>query len=101
MPRSNRPKRGRGGKREEPEALDLDRALRGMKRTETKRGVEYTVQSSTGSNAEDGKTWICPHCNVLIQKGVAHIVAWDANRDISTRRHFHTACWKSFQGPLL
>ena len=101
MPRSNRPKRSKNSKREEPVEIDLDRALRGMKRTEVKNGVEYTVQTSSGANAEDGKTWICPHCHVTIQKGVTHIVAWDAHRDVSTRRHFHNACWKSFQGPLL
>lgn len=101
MPRSNRPKRGRGGKREEPEELDLDRVRRGIPRTVVKRGVEYTVQTSTGSNSEDGKSWVCPHCNMPIQKGLAHTVAWDAVRGLDTRRHFHNACWTSFQGPLL
>ena len=101
MPRSNRPKKSKNSKREEHTEIDLDRALRGMKRTEIKNGVEYTVQSSTGANADEGKTWVCPHCHISIQKGVAHLVAWDAHRDIATRRHFHTACWKSFQGPLL
>jgi hypothetical protein len=29
------------------------------------------------------------------------VVAWDAVRGVDTRRHFHTACFNSFQGPLL
>jgi hypothetical protein len=36
-----------------------------------------------------------------ISKGLSHIVAWDELRGVETRRHFHNACWKSFQGPLL
>jgi hypothetical protein len=36
-----------------------------------------------------------------ITKGISHIVAWDSVRGVETRRHFHNACWKSFQGPLL
>jgi hypothetical protein len=38
---------------------------------------------------------------LMITKGTAHTVAWDAHRDIATRRHFHNNCWNSFQGPLL
>ena len=100
MPRSNRPKNGKG-RRDEPEELNLDIALRGVKRTELKRGVEYTVQHSSGANAEDDKQWICPHCHTNIVKGVAHIVAFDTHRGVSTRRHFHNACWKAWQGRLL
>jgi hypothetical protein len=36
-----------------------------------------------------------------ITKGISHIVAWDSVRGVETRRHFHNACWKSFQGQLL
>lgn len=100
MPRSNRPKR-RGQKNEEPEDLNLDVLRLGIKRTEIKRGVEYIVQTTAGHRAEDDKVWTCPHCNKLITKGTAHTVAWDAHRDVATRRHFHNACWKSFQGSLL
>lgn len=100
MPRSNRPKNGKG-RREEPAALNLDVALRGVKHTLVKRGVEYTVQTSSGANAEDDKQWICPHCNMVIVKGVVHIVAFDTHRGVGTRRHFHNACWASWQGSLL
>lgn len=100
MPRSNRP---RGGKTrsDDIEALDLNVLRLGLRRTEIKRGVEYTTQTSVGANADDGKTWVCPHCNLQITKGLSHIVAWDEIRGVDTRRHFHNACWKSFQGPLL
>ena len=99
MPRHNRP---RGSKRNhEPEELNLSAARLGIRRTEVKRGVEYTTQTSVGANADDAKTWVCPHCHLQIAKGVSHIVAWDSVRGVETRRHFHNACWKSFQGPLL
>jgi ribosomal protein L37AE/L43A len=100
MPRSNRPKRKRGQSDEVPE-LNLDAVRAGIKRTEIKNGVEYNVQTTTGARADDDKIWVCPHCHLNITKGIAHTVAWDAHRDISTRRHFHNACWKSFQGKLL
>ncbi len=98
MPRSNRPKRS---KKEEPEELDFSTIKFGIRRTEIKRGVEYTTQTSVGANAGDDKVWVCPHCNLQIAKGVSHIVAWDEIRGVDTRRHFHNSCWKSFQGPLL
>ncbi|MFM6970986.1 MAG: hypothetical protein ACKOWH_00130 [Rhodoluna sp.] len=99
MPRSNRP---RGSKKKpESEELDLSTLRLGIRRTEIKRGVEYTTQSSVGARAEDDKTWVCPHCHLQITKGVSHMVAWDSVRGLDTRRHFHNACWKSFQGPLL
>ena len=99
MPRSNRPKKTKK-QQEEPE-LNLELARRGSKRQETKRGVEYYVQPTSGQNAEPGKTWICPHCSGTITKGTAHLVAWQVFRDASERRHFHTNCWAGFTGVLL
>ena len=81
--------------------LDLDRVRVGVKRTEIKRGVEYSVQTTSGQNAEQDKSWVCPHCNLAISKGQNHTVAWDSIRGVETRRHFHNSCWKAFQGPLL
>jgi hypothetical protein len=99
MPRSNRPKRSRQGKAEEPE---LNRGvLYGVKRTEIKRGIEFTVQTHSGSSSEESKAWTCPYCNQRIALGTGHIVAWDEHRGSDGRRHFHTECWKKFQGPLL
>lgn len=98
MPRSNRPKRS---KKVESTELNLDVVRIGIKKTVIKNGVEYVVQTTTGARADDDKTWVCPHCNLTIAKGTAHTVAWDAHRDIATRRHFHNHCWSSFQGPLL
>jgi hypothetical protein len=99
VPRNNRPKRFNN--REVPEELDFSLLRMGIRRTEIKRGIEYTTQTSVGANADDDKSWVCPHCNLQISKGLSHIVAWDSVRGVETRRHFHTACWKSFQGQLL
>jgi len=98
VPRSNRPKGSKQGKAEEPE---INRGvLYGVRRTETKRGVEFTVQTHSGSSTEESKTWICPFCNLRIGQGTGHVVAWDELRGSDGRRHFHTECWKKFQGPL-
>lgn len=79
----------------------MEALSRGIRRTEFKRGVEYTVQSTSGKSEDADKVWICPHCNQTIQRGIAHVVAWDAHRGLDTRRHFHSACWKAWQGTLL
>lgn len=99
MGRPNRPKRGQP-QRVEPEELNLSLVRMGVRKTEIKRGVEYTVQTSVGANAEEDKTWVCPNCHLDISKGLSHVVAWDSVRGVDTRRHFHTACWKSYQGVL-
>jgi len=100
VPRSNRPKRSKA-REDVTEELDFNAVRFGIRQTTIKRGVEYTTQTSVGANADETKTWVCPHCNLQIVKGVSHIVAWDEIRGPETRRHFHNACWKSFQGPLL
>jgi hypothetical protein len=100
MPRNNRT--ARGGRKAKPEEAEADirlAAVRGSLRREvTKRGVDYVVQNVSG---QADKTYLCPHCNVDIKTGTPHVVAWDALRGVETRRHFHTACFTSFQGPLL
>jgi hypothetical protein len=98
MPRSNRPKRGKRG---EPEELNLAAVRFGSRRSETKRGVVYIVQPTSGQNADDDKSWTCPNCHKSITPGTNHLVAWDDIRGVDTRRHFHTSCWSMFQGPLL
>jgi hypothetical protein len=100
MGRSNRPRNSRKHT-EQPEEIDLSAVRFGIRRTEIKRGVSYTTQTSVGASADDGKVWVCPHCHLQITKGLSHIVAWDEIRGIETRRHFHNACWKAFQGQLL
>jgi hypothetical protein len=100
MPRSNRPKKTRK-QLEEPAELNLDLARRGTKRIETRRGEDYAVQPTTGQNAEEGKTWICPNCHKTIAKGTPHLVAWPVERSVDLRRHFHTNCWAGFTGVIL
>lgn len=91
MPRSNR-------RRDEVEPLDLERALRGRLRTETKRDGVWNVQPQAASSAV--KEYTCPGCGGVIDPGVAHLVAWRSDGilgeadDLAGRRHWHTHCWK-------
>jgi hypothetical protein len=82
------------------EELDLSRLKTSLPKTELKRGVEFSVQTTTGQNAEAGKVWICPVCVITIEPGLNHTVAWDIHRGVQTRRHFHNHCWKLFDGLL-
>lgn len=92
MPRSNR-RRPEG-----PSDDSFARMLAGWKRTETRRGVEWTVQPVSGAQAQ--KTYICPGCGRSIDPGVAHVVVWRADgvlgdaADLAARRHWHTHCWR-------
>lgn len=99
MAKGNRHRRER--RREEYRELDITLVRYSLPRTEMKRGVEYQVQQSSGANAEEGKTWICPECALTIEPGVVHTVAWGVVRGPATRRHFHNHCWKIFSGTLL
>ena len=81
--------------------MNLDLVRMGIRRSVVKKDTEYTVQTTTGANADDTKVWLCPHCNLQISKGTSHTVAWDTVRGLQTRRHFHNHCWNAFQGPLL
>jgi len=96
MPRSNRPRRG--GREEEGEPLDLERALRGTKRVERRRDGEWYVQPQPASSAV--KVYRCPGCALDIPPGTAHVVAWRADgvlgheADLASRRHWHDHCWK-------
>jgi hypothetical protein len=92
MPRSHR-------RRPEPDPDDsLDRLLAGWKRTELRRGVEWTVQPVSAAKAM--KEYTCPGCGRTIGTGVAHLVAWRADgvlgdaADLAARRHWHSHCWR-------
>jgi len=95
MPRSNRP---RGRKSSDPEPLDLDRIRQGFRRSEHKRSGEYTVQPISAAAAQ--KAYICPGCQLTIDPGVAHVVAWRTDgimgeaAGVADRRHWHTHCWR-------
>jgi hypothetical protein len=88
-------------RRSEALDLDLNRVRTSIPKTELKRGIEFSVQQSSGGNAEAGKTWMCPVCSISIEQGLAHTVAWDLHRGVETRRHLHNHCWKLFDGQLL
>lgn len=93
MPRSRRRRR--------PESAaddSLDRLISGWKRTEIRRGTEWTVQPVAASQAL--KSYTCPGCGRSVEPGVAHVVAWRSDgvlgeaAAIADRRHWHTACWR-------
>ncbi|MDD7929768.1 hypothetical protein [Microbacterium thalli] len=91
MPRSHR-------RRPDPPDDSLERLLSGWKRSETRRGAEWTVQPISAVQAQ--KTYVCPGCGRQIGVGVAHLVAWRADgvlgdaADLAARRHWHSACWR-------
>ncbi|MCE0507932.1 hypothetical protein V8Z69_16775 [Microbacterium aurugineum] len=93
MPRSRR----RPPARPEPEDA-FDRLLAGWKRTETRRGAEWTVQPVSAVQAQ--KAYVCPGCGGQIVIGTAHLVTWRADgvlgdaADLAARRHWHTHCWR-------
>jgi hypothetical protein len=92
VPRSNRRRHDPGGDE------SFERLLAGWKRTEVRRGVEWTVQPVSAVQAQ--KTYSCPGCGGQIDVGVAHVVTWRANgvlgdaADLAARRHWHQHCWK-------
>ncbi|MCT9820295.1 hypothetical protein N3K63_08365 [Microbacterium sp. W1N] len=92
MPRANR-RRPSGGDE------SFERLLSGWKRTETRRGREWTVQPVSAAQAQ--KDYICPGCARTIGPGTAHVVVWRADgvlgdtADLAARRHWHAACWKT------
>jgi hypothetical protein len=93
MPRSRRRPSAR------PEGEDsFDRLLAGWKRTEVRRGVEWTVQPVSAIQAQ--KAYVCPGCGRSVDPGTAHLVAWRADgilgeaAALADRRHWHTPCWR-------
>ncbi|UWF78488.1 MULTISPECIES: hypothetical protein [Microbacterium] len=93
MPRSRR-RRPAPPEREDA----LERLIAGWKRTEVRRGREWSVQPVSGAQAV--KDYVCPGCGNAITAGTAHLVAWRADgvlgeaADLAARRHWHTHCWR-------
>nr|WP_315267887.1 hypothetical protein [Microbacterium lemovicicum] len=83
---------------EQPDDDSFARLLSGWKRTEVRRGQEWTIQPVSETQAV--KSYICPGCGRVIEAGVAHLVAWRADgvlgdgADLAARRHWHTHCWR-------
>jgi hypothetical protein len=92
MPRSNRRRAESGGDE------SFERLLAGFKRTEVRRGVEWTVQPVSAAQAQ--KTYTCPGCGRGVEPGTAHLVVWRADSilgdeaALADRRHWHTGCWR-------
>ena len=95
MPRSNHPRRR--GAADEPDEIDLERALAQRRRVETKRDGAWNVQPQSAASAV--KSYSCPGCGLEIAPGTPHVVAWRADGlfgeddDLAARRHWHTHCW--------
>ncbi|WP_193598800.1 hypothetical protein [Microbacterium sp. YJN-G] len=98
MARSHRrrPERSRPERSHSDESLD--RLIAGWKRTESRRGREWTVQPV--SAAQSVKEYVCPGCGGAIAPSTAHVVVWRADgvmgeqADLAARRHWHTHCWR-------
>ncbi len=92
MPRANRRRSHSGGDG------SFERLVAGWKRTETRRGIEWTVQPVSAAQAQ--KAYVCPGCGRSIDPGVAHVVTWRADgvlgeqADLAARRHWHEHCWR-------
>ncbi|MEV8368973.1 hypothetical protein [Microbacterium sp. NPDC064584] len=92
MPRANRRR---------PDGADddgLDRLIAGWKRSEIRRGVRWTVQPVSASQAT--KSYVCPGCGRSVAPATAHVVVWRSDgvlgdqADLAARRHWHTHCWR-------
>lgn len=76
----------------------LDRLLASWKRSEVRRGAQWTVQPVSAAQAL--KEYICPGCGRTVAPGTAHLVVWRADgvlgdaADLASRRHWHTHCWR-------
>ena len=93
MPRSHRRRRDDEGRDD-----SFERLLSGWKRTEVRRGVQWTVQPVSAQQWQ--KPYTCPGCGGEVNPGTAHVVVWRADgilgdaADLAARRHWHTACWR-------
>ncbi|WP_300266504.1 hypothetical protein [Microbacterium sp.] len=93
MPRSHR---RRPQRRDSDESFE--RLLAGWKRSEIRRGSEWTVQPVSALQAK--KEYVCPGCGGMIATETAHVVVWRADgvlgdaADLAARRHWHTHCWR-------
>lgn len=92
--------RSRRPRPEEPPEDSFDRLLAGWKRSEVRRGGEWTVQPVSAARAV--KDYTCPGCHRTVAAGTPHLVVWRADgvlgdaADLAARRHWHTHCWKVY-----
>jgi len=87
--------RQRGARPDHPDALDPDRARRGVETVEAWRGGHWRMRHIPGGAAT--KAYRCPGCDHEIQPGTPHVVVWPedgAAGEVAERRHWHTGCWR-------
>jgi hypothetical protein len=76
----------------------LERLLTSWKRTEVRRGAEWTVQPVSAVQAQ--KEYTCPGCGRIVAPGTPQLVIRRADgvlgdaADLAARRHWHTHCWR-------
>ena len=93
MPRATVAHVARKNRRRDDEAPQ--RPLGSVQASQSHPDGEWHVRTITGAGAT--KAYRCPGCEQEIRPGVAHIVAWRADRHDGDefRRHWHTPCWNN------
>lgn len=85
MPRRNTPKR-----RAKPGELEDERPLSLGSIANAPAGWQArTVQPMNAT-----KRYVCPGCELAVEPGTKHLVAWPVE-DESQRRHWHEHCWSA------
>ena len=82
---------------DDDEPMDVRRLRDGIAKTVMKNGIEFTVQTTSGRNADGDKRWICPGCNLNFGPGISHVVVWETDLGPQNRRHFTMFVGRSFK----
>lgn len=84
---------GRKNRRADP--ITPMRPIGSIQASQSHPDGDWHVRSLTG--ASSNKVYRCPGCQQEIRPGVAHVVAWRADRHDGEeyRRHWHTPCWNA------
>jgi len=64
----------------------------GPERIEEWPDGDWVVRPVPGAAAT--KPYRCPGCDQEIYPGTAHLVVWPTHAGVTSRRHWHTACWQ-------
>jgi hypothetical protein len=73
--------------------MDEFQARRGVEAVQAWRDDDWVVRGMPG--AASGKAYRCPGCDQGIGPGVAHVVVWLVDGDVTDRRHWHSGCWRA------
>jgi hypothetical protein len=73
--------------------MDELQARRGVEAVDSWRDGDWVVRGVPGSAAT--KPYRCPGCDQEIGAGVAHVVVWPTDGEVTDRRHWHSGCWRA------